>query len=175
MPRRKPLQEITARTPSPVLARPVQPRLIDAGMLPYNASASGQAERYRRGATSHTIHVWWARRPHSAMRALVFASLVRDTRSARLELLGRLGSDANVSSEVLQAARQVMADEYASPPRLLDMFAGGGTIPLEAARLGIEAYALDSNQLATFINRCNLGWAASPQRGDLVRQGRDAP
>lgn len=52
----------------------IEKRLVDNGMLHYEASVAGFNERYRRGETSHTIHVWWARRPHSAMRSLVFAS-----------------------------------------------------------------------------------------------------
>ncbi|MCR5372335.1 MAG: DUF1156 domain-containing protein [Solobacterium sp.] len=39
---------------------------------------AGYNERYHRGETSHTIHVWWARRPHSAMRSLVFSSVCKD-------------------------------------------------------------------------------------------------
>ncbi|KDC75278.1 PF06634 family protein, partial [Bordetella bronchiseptica MBORD632] len=50
-------------------------RLIDEGLSFYEASLAGKAERYGRGETPHTIHVWWARRPHSAMRALVYAAL----------------------------------------------------------------------------------------------------
>ncbi|GAG85903.1 unnamed protein product, partial [marine sediment metagenome] len=62
-------------------------RLIDKGLLHYEASLSGFKERYSRGKTSHTIHVWWARRPHSAMRALVFASLCKHTSPEMLSLL----------------------------------------------------------------------------------------
>src|SRR5437867_2474026 len=57
----------------------VRATLLDQGLLAYEASQAGFSERYRRGETPHTIHVWWARRPHSAMRSLVFASLCGDT------------------------------------------------------------------------------------------------
>ena len=56
----------------------IDERLIDTGMLHFESSVAGYNERYHRGETSHTIHVWWARRPHSAMRSLVFSSLCKD-------------------------------------------------------------------------------------------------
>lgn len=129
-------------------------RLIDKGMLHYEASLAGFAERYGRGDTSHTIHVWWARRPHSAMRALVFASLCKDTSAAALEVLKQVSSSDD--EEVLQAARTMLAAQYTETPRLLDMFGGGGTIPNEALNLGAETYAIDANELSVFIQRCNL-------------------
>ncbi|CFM01322.1 DNA methylase [Bordetella pertussis] len=63
-------------------------RLIDEGLSFYEASLAGKAERYGRGETPHTIHVWWARRPHSAMRALVYAALLAE---AAAELAGQYG------------------------------------------------------------------------------------
>src|SRR5437899_432558 len=58
-------------------------RLIDNGTLGLEASISGQAERYGRGKTSHTIQVWWERRPHGALRALVFASIMPESGSGK--------------------------------------------------------------------------------------------
>lgn len=132
-------------------------RLIDNGMLHYEASLAGFAERYGRGDTSHTIHVWWARRPHSAMRALVFASLCKDTSAAALELLKQLSCSDD--EETLRAARMMLAAQYGEAPRLLDMFGGGGTIPNEALNLGADTYAIDANELSVFIQRCNLIYA----------------
>lgn len=129
-------------------------RLIDNRMLHYEASLAGFAERYGRGETSHTIHVWWARRPHSAMRALVFASLCKDTSDEALDLLKALTSSDNENA--IEKARRMIASQYGEPPRLLDMFGGGGTIPVEASNLGAATYAIDANQLSVFIQRCNL-------------------
>lgn len=55
---------------SPIIraVSPLNERLIDTGMLHFESSVAGYNERYHSGETSHTIHVWWARRPHSAMR-----------------------------------------------------------------------------------------------------------
>lgn len=142
-------------------------RLIDKGMLHYEASLAGFAERYGRGDTSHTIHVWWARRPHSAMRALVFASLCKDTSPAALEVLKQVSSSDD--EEILQAARTMLAAQYRETPRLLDMFGGGGTIPNEALNLGAETYAIDANELSVFIQRCNLVYSQHTGGHDTPR------
>ena len=70
-------------------------RLIDTGMLHYEASVAGYNERYHRGETSHTIHVWWARRPHSAMRSLVFASLAKDSSEDASSVMASLAMNNN--------------------------------------------------------------------------------
>ena len=129
-------------------------RLIDQRMLHYEASIAGFAERYARGETSHTIHVWWARRPHSAMRALVFASLCKDTSDNALGLLKALSFSDD--QDTIESARRMVASQYDKPPKVLDMFGGGGTIPFEASNLGAATYAIDANQLSVFIQRCNL-------------------
>src|SRR5882724_13098880 len=101
---------VDLRDPSPQLAnrpRSAGKRLIDAGMLHYEASLAGFAERYGRGETSHTIHVWWARRPHSAMRALVFASLCKDRSNDAGQILKQLGT-ARESSPFLTTARRML-------------------------------------------------------------------
>jgi len=134
-------------------------RLIDTGMLHFESSVAGYNERYHRGETSHTIHVWWARRPHSAMRSLVFSSLCKEKDNTALSIMADLAmtcSDKSVSD-----ARKLLNREYELMPKVLDMFGGGGTIPFEAKRLGAEAYSIDSNQLSLFIQKCNMIYADS--------------
>ncbi len=128
-------------------------RLIDTGMLHYEASLSGFKERYARGKTSHTIHVWWARRPHSAMRALVFASLCKNLSPEMQSLLTDLTFLKNGNEKGLKKARNELLKQYKGFPKLLDMFGGGGTIAFEAMNLGAQSFALDSNQLAVFIQK----------------------
>ena len=143
-------------------------RLIDHGLAHASASVAGRAERYGRGETAHTIHVWWARRPHAAMRALVFAALCKDQSPAAHDLLERLGRSATVPPDVLAAGQALLAAQYPGPPALLDMFSGGGTIPLEALRLGADAHAVELNQLAAFLTTCNLVYsqqATAPAAG----------
>lgn len=140
-------------------------RLIDAGLMHYEASISGFTERYRRGETPHTIHVWWARRPHSAMRALTFASLCKGSDRSSFELMSRLGGSGIPLSEDLEESSKLLAKQYSGKPRVLDMFGGGGTIPFEAAALGAETYSIDSNQLAVFIQRSLLSDAVNVKEG----------
>ncbi|NLD43675.1 MAG: DUF1156 domain-containing protein, partial [Chloroflexi bacterium] len=104
----------------------------------------------------HAIHTWFARRPLSACRAAVFGALADapDTEDARrelMELLSQAAPDKAVREDkaLVEALRQRVRDAYdGRPPRLLDPFGGGGSIPLEAARLGCEVETLDINPVA---------------------------
>ena len=132
-------------------------RLIDTGMLHYESSVAGYNERYHRGETSHTIHVWWARRPHSAMRSLVFSSLCKDKSDVATATMAKLAMSCDDS--IVNEASEMLRSQYEATPRVLDMFGGGGTIPFEAKRLGLDSYSIDSNQLSVFIQRCNMLYA----------------
>ena len=134
-------------------------RLIDTGMLHYESSVAGYNERYHRGETSHTIHVWWARRPHSAMRSLVFSSLCKDKSDDATAMMAQLAMSCD--DEIVDSASHVLKAQYRSTPKILDMFGGGGTIPFEAKRLGLDSYSIDANQLSVFIQRCNMLYADS--------------
>lgn len=134
-------------------------RLIDTGMLHYESSVAGYNERYHRGETSHTIHVWWARRPHSAMRSLVFSSLCKDKNDEAATTMAQLAMSCD--DEIVNKAKGILCSQYETMPRVLDMFGGGGTIPFEAKRLGLDSYSIDSNQLSVFIQRCNMLYADS--------------
>lgn len=111
------------------------------------------------------LHLWWARRPLAAARAAVYATLMPsegtpdEARSAEFfTSLCRWGATDRVIAE---ARDRVLAANGGKPPRVLDMFAGGGAIPLEAARLGCEATAVELNPVAHLIERCTLDY---PQR-----------
>jgi len=132
-------------------------RLIDSGMLHYEASIAGYNERYHRGETSHTLHVWWARRPHSAMRALVYASLAKDLSDKSASIMASLAMSNDNDS--LSTAKKIISEGYSKTPTVLDMFGGGGTIPFEAAKLGADTFSIDANQLSVFIQKCNMVYA----------------
>ncbi|WP_404348961.1 DUF1156 domain-containing protein [Phycicoccus jejuensis] len=118
-----------------------------------------------------TLHLWWARRPHTAARAVIFAQLVDDPSSRpdefpteelqRLErdrlhqLIERLANWDNSSNQRLlaEACEEIRKSSSGDLPALLDPFAGGGTIPLEAQRLGLEATGSDLNPVAVLINK----------------------
>lgn len=132
-------------------------RLIDTGMLHYESSVAGYNERYHRGETSHTIHVWWARRPHSAMRSLVFSSLCKDKSDKAIQIMAELAMSGE--NDTVRAANKMLCSQYDTVPKVLDMFGGGGTIPFEAKRLGLDSYSIDSNQMSVFIQKCNMLYA----------------
>ena len=150
-------------------------RLIDMGMLHYEASVAGYNERYHRGETSHTIHVWWARRPHSAMRSLVFASLAKDSSEEASSVMASLAMSNN--PDTMTTAIRIIRQGYSEPPKLLDMFGGGGTIPFEAKNLGVDTYSIDANQLSVFIQQCNMVYANQVNLGktkDIVAKSGKA-
>lgn len=131
------------------------------------SEASAREKSIRHGHPS-TLHIWWARRPLASSRATAFAALIDDPgedhpqeREALEELIKQITpweavKDGN--SEAIERARELILQQYGRPPRVLDPFAGGGSIPLEALRLGCETYATDYNPVAVFIEKATLEW-----------------
>lgn len=131
---------------------------------------SAREKSIRHGHPS-TLHLWWARRPLAAARAVLFAQLVDDPsarpeefpteelqraeRERLHELIERLVVWENIRDEKLfaQAHAEILKSTDGNPPPILDPFAGGGTIPLEAQRLGLVAHASDLNPVAVLINK----------------------
>ena len=131
---------------------------------------SAREKSIRHGHPS-TLHLWWARRPLATARAVLFAQLVDDPSShpdrfpteeaqhaerERLHgIIERLVVWENTRDEVLlaEAHAEILNSTDGNPPPILDLFAGGGTIPLEAQRLGLEAHASDLNPVAVLINK----------------------
>jgi len=141
-------------------------RLIE-DLIPVEAiNEVGQREKIGHAATHpRKLHLWWARRPLAAARAAVYATLVRaedtpeEARSAAyFRELCKWGAG---ETAIADARARVLAANGGTPPRVLDLFAGGGAIPLEAARLGCEATAVELNPVAHLIERCMLDY---PQR-----------
>ncbi|MBN1316515.1 MAG: DUF1156 domain-containing protein [Anaerolineales bacterium] len=143
-------------------------RLIEYDLpLAEISEASAREKNIRHGHPS-TLHIWWARRPLAASRATAFAALIDDPgpenpkeREELMELIKRISpweavKDGN--SEDIEKARELIEKQYGRPPRVLDPFAGGGSIPLEALRLGCDTYASDYNPVAVFIEKATLEW-----------------
>jgi adenine-specific DNA methylase len=132
------------------------------------SEASAREKSIRHGHPS-TLHIWWARRPLASSRATAFAALIDDPgedhpqeREHLQELIKRMVSwDAvkDADNEAIQEARRLIRGQYGRVPRVLDPFAGGGSIPLEALRLGCETYATDYNPVAVFIEKATLEWS----------------
>lgn len=131
---------------------------------------SSREKSIRHGHPS-TLHLWWARRPLASARAVLFAQLVDDPSShpeqfpteelqrkerERLhKLIERLVVWENIRDDELlaEARTEILKSTDGNPPPILDPFAGGGTIPLEAQRLGLDVYASDLNPVAVLINK----------------------
>lgn len=127
------------------------------------SAASVREQKGVRPGYISTLHKWWARRPLAASRATAYAALVNapDTEEERIkerQFVIDLSQWENSENEILlERARQAIRRTHGGfPPRVLDCFAGRGTIPLEAMRLGCETYALDYNPLAVLLCKAVL-------------------
>jgi len=170
----------------------IRKKLIEVA-LPLEAinKASVREKSIRHGHPS-TLHLWWARRPLAAARAVIFAQMVDDPSSypdlfptekaqqkERERLFGIIEElvkwENTTNEEVLQKARDEIWNswrrtcaENADHPRAAELFdryklpafhdpfAGGGSLPLEAQRLGLEAWASDLNPVAVLINKAMI-------------------
>jgi adenine-specific DNA methylase len=143
-------------------------RLIEYDLPLADISEASAREKNIRHGHPSTLHIWWARRPLASSRATAFAALIDDPgpehpqeREKLLELVKRITPWEAVkggNSEEIERARELIQKQYGRPPRVLDPFAGGGSIPLEALRLGCETYASDYNPVAVFIEKATLEW-----------------
>jgi len=149
-------------------------KLIEVALPLEAINAESAREKSIRHGHPSTLHLWWARRPLAAARAVIFASLVDDpssrpdeypTKEAQAQrrqelfaLIEKLVKWENSNNEeILEAAREeIRKATGGQPPILLDPFAGGGSIPLEAQRLGLEAHAHDLNPVAVLINKAMI-------------------
>lgn len=177
---------------------PDTPRLIEVAFPLKQASLNSVHEKNVRHGHISTLHIWPARRPLAACRAALIATLLPDPgddaeRKKLLERIGgrvvqrtrrKNGQDVIVeeteggvlhwgleSSPDMDWFREEIRKVYGGrAPKVLDPFAGGGAIPLEAMRLGCEATAIDINPVAWFILKCTLEY---PQK--LAGQTRPLP
>src|SRR5512132_2535637 len=162
-------------------------KLIEVDLLLDAINKASAREKSIRHGHPSTLHLWWARRPLAAARAVIFAQMVDDPsahpdlfpteqkqekeRQRLFRIIEELVKWDNTTNEtVLQAARDEIwqswrytCAENADHPRAKELFdrkklpafhdpfAGGGALPLEAQRLGLEAYASDLNPVAVLI------------------------
>ena len=160
-------------------------KLIEAALPLQEINEAAAREKSIRHGHPSTLHLWWARRPLAAARAVIFAQMVNDpaalpdkfpteeeqkTERERLfAILKELVIWENTTNEkVLERARQEIRRSWAEEcraagrdpltplPAFHDPFAGGGSLPLEAQRLGLESYASDLNPVAVLINKAMI-------------------
>lgn len=150
---------------------PYKKKLIEVA-IPLEAinEASAREKSIRHGHPS-TLHLWWARRPLAACRAVLFAQLVDDpsshpdkfpTEESQEEERKRLFQiiedlvkwENSTNEEVLERARtEIRRCSNGELPGVYDPFSGGGSIPLEAQRLGLPAFGSDLNPVAVMIGK----------------------
>lgn len=157
-----------------MMTKPYKKKLIEVA-IPLEAinAASAREKSIRHGHPS-TLHLWWARRPLAACRAVLFAQLVDDPSShpdkfpthedqererqrlfAIIEDLVKWENSTN--EEVLERARaEIRRSCGGALPPVYDPFSGGGSIPLEAQRLGLPAYGSDLNPVAVMIGKAMI-------------------
>lgn len=156
-------------------------RLIEVAFPLEEASLASVHEKNVRHGHISTLHIWPARRPLAASRAAILAALLPDPGRAdhRRKLLQTIGGTEEMEyrngalfwgtedlEPLAELRKRVKKAFPKSPPRLLDPFAGGGAIPLEAMRLGCEVAASDLNPVAWFVLKCTL---ELPQRFAATR------
>ncbi|EFU7127456.1 DUF1156 domain-containing protein [Escherichia coli] len=171
-------------------------KLIEVALPLDDINAAAAREKSIRHGHPSTLHLWWARRPLAAARAVIFAQMVNDPgyqqgdgfkygvnkqeaakkREKLFNILRELVKWENTNNEaVLNQAREAImeswreictlnkdhpdATELFNPnklPGFHDPFAGGGALPLEAQRLGLESHASDLNPVAVTINKAMI-------------------
>jgi adenine-specific DNA methylase len=166
-------------------------RLIETAFPLAQASAASLHEKNMRHGHISTLHLWPARRPLGASRAAIVAALLPDPSDdeERKAMVRRLGGELITKPKATKGGKtekdtvtgkggilwwgteagpdltwfreRIKAAYGGRAPRVLDPFAGGGAIPLEAMRLGCEVVANDLNPVAWFILKCTLDYPQS--------------
>jgi len=163
-------------------------KLIEVALPLDDINKEAAREKSIRHGHPSTLHLWWARRPLAAARAVLFAQLVNDPGGKRgygayrgqtkdevqkererlFNIIRELVKWENIDNcKLLEKARteikrsweetcKITGENPSKMPAFHDPFAGGGTIPLEAQRLGLEAYASDLNPIAVLINKATI-------------------
>ncbi len=141
----------------------IDKRLIEVTFPVKEVSQISAKEKNIRHGHISTLHIWWARRPLASSRATNYAALVpapqtpEEWEKKRQFIIELSKWENSLNYALLEKARkEIIEANGGKPPRILDPFAGGGSIPLEAMRLGCESHALEYNPVATLILKCTL-------------------
>ncbi len=143
-------------------------RLIEEELPLIEVNKASEREKNLRHGHISTLHLWWARRPLAMSRAVIYGTLLPDPGDERAptgpEGVSRKQPSSRLRSNPagsIRCAGVCSMPTVGAPPKVLDCFAGGGAIPLEALRLGCDTTALDLNPVAHLIQK---GVLEFPQR-----------
>ncbi|MHA2331282.1 MAG: DUF1156 domain-containing protein [Candidatus Hodarchaeales archaeon] len=138
-------------------------RFIEETFPVKEVSRQSSREKSIRYGHLSTLHIWWARRPLASSRATNYAALIPVSKNPdekikqRNFIIDLCKWENSLNGNILDEARQAIIESFkGKKPKILDPFAGGGTIPLEALRLGCEVYASDYNPVAVLVEKCSL-------------------
>ena len=156
------------------MANKYKKKLIEVAIPLEAINKAAVREKSIRHGHPSTFHLWWARRPLATCRAILFAQLVDDPSShpddfpteeakeKERERLFKIIEDLviwenSTNEEVLERARvEIRKSCYGVLPPVYDPFSGGGSIPLEAQRLGLPAYGSDLNPIPVLIGKAMI-------------------
>jgi len=138
-------------------------RFIEQSFPVKEVSVESAREKNIRHGHISTLHIWWARRPLAASRATAYAALIPAPENdmewdKKRQFIIDLSKWENSLNPVLieKARKDILEANGGTPLKVLDPFAGGGAIPLEALRLGCETYAGEYNPVAVLILKATL-------------------
>lgn len=133
-------------------------RFIEESFPVKEVSVESAKEKNIRHGHISTLHIWWARRPLASSRATSYAALIpapktpEEWNTKRNFIIDLCKWENSLNERIIQKARQdILKANGGVRPRVLDPFAGGGAIPLEALRLGCEVYSSDLNPVAVLM------------------------
>ena len=159
---------------------PIKRTLIEETFPVKEVSEESAREKNIRHGHISTLHIWWARRPLASSRATAYAALipasedVKELERKRNFIVDLCKWENSLNPTYIEKARRDIKEALGYSPRVLDPFAGGGAIPLEALRLGCETYASDYNPVAVLILKTVLeypqkfGSSGNKKWGDLA-------
>ncbi len=133
---------------------PYPKRLIEVDLPIRRISAHERREKSTWRSHGHisALHIWWARRPLAACRAVICAALLDFITDFANWDASTVPAYLETARGLTQAAHEALGGEPGTRPLVVDPFAGGGAIPLEALRVGADAFASDLNPVAVLLN-----------------------
>jgi len=153
-------------------------RFIEVSFPVKEVSEESAKEKNIRHGHISTLHIWWARRPLASSRATSYTALIPAPENVeewdkKRQFIINLSKWENSLNPYLieKAKKEILSANGGKPPKVLDPFAGGGSIPLEALRLGCETYAGEYDPVAVLILKCTLEYPQKYEKPKEVKEG----